>query len=88
VYQDGQGRIMAAVREDRIDGVHFSRPEPLFTFGPGMENGFYRAFDVTSDGERFLFLDGDAVPGSESAVQLILIQNWTEELKRLVPPER
>jgi serine/threonine-protein kinase len=87
VYQDGRGRVMAAVREDGIDGVDFSSPEPLFTFGPNMGNGFFRAFDVTSDGERFVFLDRDAVPGSESAVQLILIQNWTEELKRLVPPE-
>jgi serine/threonine-protein kinase len=88
VYQDGRGRIMAAeVRGEEIDEVDFSRSELLFTFGPGMGNGFIRAFDVTSDGERFLFLDGDVVPGSGSAVQLILIQNWTEELKRLVPRE-
>jgi len=40
-------------------------------------------YDVMPDGQRFVMIDG-----SESAsppTQLILVQNWTEELKRLVP---
>ena len=44
------------------------------------------SWDVTADGERFLFLLSDSVAeGTETALQLILIQNWADELKRLVP---
>ena len=42
-------------------------------------------FDVASDG-RFLMLKaggGDADPGTPDS--LIVVQNWTEELKRRVP---
>ena len=40
-----------------------------------------RNYDVSPDGERFLMIkEGDA-----SDVELILAQNWGEELKRLVP---
>ena len=39
---------------------------------------------MTPDGERLLMItgSGDAVP---TTIQLILVQNWHEELKRLVP---
>jgi len=87
VYADSRGRIMAmAVRADGIDEFDFSRAEPLFGFGPGAENGLDRWFDVTSDGERFLFVGSDGAARGETVVELILIQNWSEELKRLVPP--
>jgi eukaryotic-like serine/threonine-protein kinase len=86
VYIDGQGRIMsAAVRPHGIDEVHFSKPEPLFTFGAARKHGLDRDFDVTSDGERFVFLDEGAA--AESIVELVLVQNWVQELKRLVPRE-
>ena len=45
-----------------------------------------RTYDVSPDGQRFLMLkngggtDQTAVPAS-----LIVVLNWTEELKRLVP---
>jgi hypothetical protein len=45
-----------------------------------------RDWDVTADGERFLFNVNDA-PATESASDLTLIQNWDDELKRLVPRE-
>jgi hypothetical protein len=63
---------------------HFSSPEPLFTVGRGLGLGLDRPFDVTADGERFLLFDRDP-SGSGTEVQLILIQNWTNVLKRLVP---
>jgi hypothetical protein len=41
-------------------------------------------YDVTADGQRFLMLR--PVQGAASAPpQLVLIQNWTEELKQRVP---
>jgi len=46
-----------------------------------------RQYDVSPDGRRFLMMK-DAQPtgeGSAPPVQLVVVQNWTEELKRLVP---
>jgi hypothetical protein len=53
-------------------------PRVLFETSSGV-----RAYDVAPDGERFALI----VPGEsqEAESDLILVQNWTEELKRLVP---
>ena len=46
------------------------------------ESGFFRDFDVSADGRRFLFIraEPDARP---TRVDVIL--NWLEELKQRVP---
>jgi hypothetical protein len=46
-----------------------------------------RAFDVSADGKRFLMIKG---PHSVSSgpMDVVLVQNWLEELSRLVPPSR
>jgi eukaryotic-like serine/threonine-protein kinase len=86
VYMDSQGRMTAvAVRSDGKE-PHFSRPEPLFKIQPGGDSGLDRGWDVSADGERFLFLMSDST--AETALQLMLIQNWADELKRLVPREQ
>ena len=49
-----------------------------------------REYDVAPDGRRFLVraqaaaMNGEA-SGKEVTPQVLMIQNWTEELKRLVP---
>ena len=44
-----------------------------------------RTYDVSPDGKRFLMIK-DGGPGDETEpTQLILVQNWLDELKRLVP---
>jgi len=48
-------------------------------------SGFGRAFDIARDGRRFLMIREGG--GNEAAPQnLVVVQNWLEELKRLVPP--
>lgn len=43
----------------------------------------YSGFDVAPDGQRFVMIEeGESQP---APTQLVLIQNWDEELKRLVP---
>jgi serine/threonine-protein kinase len=45
-----------------------------------------RTYDISSDGQRFLMIKEDG--GSEQTAappQIIVVQHWTEELKRLVP---
>jgi eukaryotic-like serine/threonine-protein kinase len=45
-----------------------------------------RTFDVSPDGQRFLMIKDTTGTGSTSApAGLIVVQHWTEELKRLVP---
>jgi len=60
------------------------RPEVLFEgryvtsrFNPNR----YQYYDISPDGERFLMIKET---GAEQ-VQINVILNWTEELKRLVP---
>ena len=43
------------------------------------------AFDISPDGERFLVVQ-ELV--GETTTELILVQNWFQELKRLVPIEK
>ena len=52
-----------------------------YTFQPGR-----RAYDFLADGQRFLMLRRGGLTDETSAPpQIILVQNWFEELKRLVP---
>ena len=45
-----------------------------------------RHYDLSPDGQRFLRLRAGAVTTDTATVQeAILVQNWFEELKRLVP---
>jgi serine/threonine-protein kinase len=45
--------------------------------------GPYRSYDVSADGKRFLLLKRDA--DTAEAAHIVVVQNWFEELKRLVP---
>ena len=70
--------------------------EPGFAPGNAKEvfaGGYYapdasspgRTYDISPDGKRFLMIK-EGGPGDETEpTQLILIQNWFEELNRLVP---
>ena len=53
-----------------------------------MSAGYYRSFDVTPDGERFLVV----LPAQRTGVdtpqsRITVVQNWFEELRRLVPTD-
>jgi eukaryotic-like serine/threonine-protein kinase len=86
VYRDAQWRMMTVtVRGDSHDAVDFSNPSPLFTFGSGLGSGLDRSFDVTGDGERFLFNVSRDDSGDAPEAELVLIKNWAEAPKRLVP---
>lgn len=46
-------------------------------------NNDARNYDVMPDGQHFVMVRAD-----EEAVEIRVVLNWTEELKRLVPPEK
>ena len=59
-------------------------PEVLFEGDYAAGGG--RSYDVAPDGQRFLMIKaGDPSDESSSAPELIIVENWFEELKRLVP---
>jgi len=68
--------------------------EPSFTPGAPevMFEGDYllgaagRTYDLSPDGLRFLMIkEGGGAEDASEAASLILVQNWFQELKRLVP---
>ena len=86
IYKDEQGRIMTtAVAPNNAGELDVSKPAPLFTVAGGIGLGLDRGFDVTADGERFLFVVEGAAAASAATVELVLLQNWVTELARLVP---
>ncbi len=76
-FLDGEGRLMEAeVRTDPELAV--GRPE-LVLEGP------FDSFDVAADGDRFLAVK---VYRGEPITELVVVENWFEELKRKAPPSR
>jgi hypothetical protein len=53
------------------------------TFAAPIVNG--RHYDVSADGKRFLLLKDVKEANARETPQLVLVQHWAEELKRLVP---
>jgi hypothetical protein len=68
---------MMVLAIDRGAPFVVSQPERLF----GLESS--GAYDVAADG-RFLFVD---LPSDIAPRQIDIVQNWFEELNRLVPRE-
>jgi hypothetical protein len=84
--------MAVAVRQNGPEGFDFSKPVPLFTVATTPVDAtaggaLDRGWDVTADGERFLFIVDDRAESDlqTATLELTLIHNWTEELKRLVP---
>jgi len=46
---------------------------------------FPRQFEVSPDGRRFLLIKDANIGAGQPANQIAVVQNWTEELKRLSP---
>ncbi len=70
--------------------------EPAFRFDPAEElfdepycHGNSPSYDVASDGRfAMIHLEAAATTGIDAPQEVIFVQNWFEELKRLVPPGR
>jgi serine/threonine-protein kinase len=85
--QDGAVRLMAV--PITISGATLSAgtPRQLFEVKGLSTTAPARGYDVTPDGQRFLFVRRVDVPPS-SPQPMILVENWIEELKRLAPSSK
>jgi len=70
-----------------LSGSTFSAGRPVKVFDDKYAESFpARQYDVSTDGQRFLMLK-DSPPSNQHATpaSMIVVLNWTEELKRLAP---
>jgi hypothetical protein len=76
------GDQMMVVQMGTQSAVSVTRPRLLFT-GAFARNANRVNYDVSPDGQRFVMLN----PGEQDlpATQISVLQNWFEELERLVP---
>jgi Tol biopolymer transport system component len=83
-YRRGGAVISVPIHTD--PGFTAGNPELVFegAYFEGVSAGG-RSYDVSIDGERFLMIR--AVNDESSAPQIIIVENWLEELERLVPTE-
>jgi hypothetical protein len=46
-----------------------------------------RSYDISPDGQRFLMIKEGGADGTAAPPSIIVVLNWFEELKRLVPTQ-
>jgi serine/threonine-protein kinase len=79
------GDKMMAVGVATQPSFSMGKPRMLFQ-GPYAQSPFPAPFyDVSPDGQRFLMVKPPEQTASSSLTQIVVVLNWTEELKRLVP---
>jgi len=83
-YTSGANAVMSVAVDTRTEFT-YATPRKVFEghyyFGAGGVAA--RTYDVSRDGQRFLMIK--PVPEAEESERIIIVQNWLEELKRLVP---
>ena len=78
-YRDGERMMVVGLQIEPV--FRPGAPRMLFE-APFVSNpGGYPNYDVSLDGARFIMIETDATELNE----IHIVQNWTEELKRLVP---
>ena len=87
-YQSLDGRQVLSMPVTTEPTLSVGEAEILFEgdflapFGP------FRPYDVTPDGKGFVIIKtGVVTSDTDDSPQIILVQNWTEELTRLVPTQ-
>ena len=84
VYAPGGPTTLMSVRIATTPTFQAGTPEPLFE-NPYLRIGWGRSYDVAPDGRRYLLTYRKEPPPPLPPAQMVLVQHWFEELKRLVP---
>jgi len=80
-----RGGQLTAVPIQAGSSFTFGNPEVVFE-GPYLASGLFRqTYDISPDGKRFLMIKEGSPDAEAGPTQVIVVQNWLEELKRLVP---
>ena len=90
-YIAADGALMAVPISVDIQRESFGAGMPSRVIPPGeyrarSTNMVGRTYDVSADGTRFLRIKTQGRATTEAGVQrFVVVQNWVDELKRLVP---
>jgi serine/threonine-protein kinase len=79
------GRQMLAVTMQSGTTLVAGRPQVLFELAMLVQAAGNRPYDIAPDGRFLIIRSGQADVDGGPASNLIVVQNWFEELKRLVP---
>jgi serine/threonine-protein kinase len=83
----GTGALMA-VPIDTTSGFEPGVPQMLFENSFVVPQQMWSVYDISPDGQRFLmFNTADVDTETEQRREVVIVENWVEELKRLVPTE-
>ncbi len=80
-YRAGDRLMAAPVQTEPA----FEAGKPLELFTGSYAVGLHRMYDIHPDGNRFLMIKPVETTEEGPGNQVVLVQNWFEELKRLVP---
>ena len=81
-YRSPAGALMAV--DYRVNGATFAAAKPRSTPVQATNLGVSMSFDLTPDGSRFLITKSET-PAAEGPVQVTLLLNFFDELKRRLP---
>jgi len=82
--QSGGVTTLMAVRVASASTLLAGTPEAVFE-SADLRIAWARSYDVAPDGQRFLLTLNKEAPTNLAPAQMVFVQNWFEELKRLVP---
>ena len=86
-YRNGDEMLVVAI--ETAPSLQVGSPQVLFArpFVPEAPSSGAHNYDVTADGQRFLMLEAvaDGIGGEPSREQIILVQDWFQELTDRVP---
>ena len=83
-YRDGEKMMAVEV----VSTSPFSHKPPRVLFEGEFDFHLLRAYDVAKDGRFLMVKDATPTDPSSGGRHLILVQNWLEELERLVPTDK
>jgi serine/threonine-protein kinase len=85
-YRGLDGTVMGAQVQTVSGRLYSSPPTTLVRTRHFAEGMFYcRTYDVAPDGNRFLMIQERSDSSGASGPAIVVVQNWVEEVKRLVP---
>lgn len=85
LFYRNEGKVLAIPIVPIETGNRFEYDPPTLLFEGSYTGSIVREYAVAPDGERFLVLKYSQDP--TQGAQLVLVQNWFEELKQLVPTD-
>jgi len=89
LYYVPGARLFARIPITRAPRFGFGRPEPFELNSTARAGGAtqLRRLDIMPDGKRFVGIWPDDLgkqPSPDTALRMVVVQNWSEELKRLM----